>query len=530
MPDGIRILAIDDAVANLAVIKGCLRGENFELTTQTNALEALQIFKEKFFDVVLLDVLMPGISGFELRKLIREIDKERPIIFFTSMIDDGSMTMLNQIAWDPHTFYLNKLTDKKILIQKINEVSGAHRARQLDKLRSRKLEEELQIAGKLQKLLLPPWCIADGTIAAGAVYAPSLLTSGDVFEVVHLADGKYLIFVGDIAGHGISAALYMTTIQTYLKMLSLLSDPQPHEMLAKLNEFVCTKIGNNAYLTALIAIVDFKTNTLTMHNAGHPPLLCCSPSKRTATELECPSDSPPLGWFSDANYKAEETLEYHFEDDDIFVALTDGVFDIEDDKGDTFPPEEFHALLADLVSESDSIVLPNRLLSVLNQIGYDRQLDDVTIVSFQKRQPGHCLIEIVLPPQLPVVDKVAVQFSTLVPDLSMQSKIELCIHEYLNNVIIHGGKFTRIDTPIYLAMHQVDDSYEIRGIDCSHPWNFAGQSDKDRESAEPEYELATSGRGIQILQSITHSISYNSYAGINEAIFLLEPNHESAKE
>ncbi len=523
MPDCIRVLAIDDAVANLAVIKGCLRGENFELTTQTNALEALQIFKEKFFDVVLLDVLMPGISGFELRKLIREIDKERPIIFFTSMIDDGSMTMLNQIAWDPHTFYLNKLTDKKVLIQKISEVTSAHRARQLDKLRSRKLEEELQIAGNLQKLLLPPWCVADGQIAAGAVYAPSLLTSGDVFEVFRIADAKYLIFIGDIAGHGISAALYMTTIQTYLKMLSFVSEPQPHEMLDKLNQFVCKKIGNNAYLTAQIAVVDFAANTLVMHNAGHPPLLCCSPSKRTATKLECVSDSPPLGWFADAAYKAEESLTIHFADDDIFVAMTDGVFDTEDDDHNTFPPDEFYSLLADLSSESDSIVLPNRALAVMNQIGYDRRLDDITILAFQKRLPSQCVMETVIPAQLPSVDKAAVQFSAVTDDLKMQSKIELCIHEFLNNVIIHGGKLTKNDSLIYLSMRRVDDTFEIRGVDCCNPWDFAKQTEEYVEHADLEHELAISGRGIRILQSITRSIRYNSYAGINEAIFLLEP-------
>ncbi|MEG1979772.1 MAG: response regulator, partial [Victivallaceae bacterium] len=159
MPDKIRVLAVDDAVANLAVIRGCLRGKDIELTTKTNALDALQVFKENFYDVLLLDVLMPGISGFELRKLIREIDKERPIIFFTSMIDDSNMTMLKQIAWDPYTFYLSKVTDKEILLKKIMEVTQANRMRRLDQMRSLKLEEELHLAGDLQKLMLPHWCV-----------------------------------------------------------------------------------------------------------------------------------------------------------------------------------------------------------------------------------------------------------------------------------------------------------------------------------------------------------------------------------
>ena len=67
--NNIRVLAVDDAVANLMILKGVLKGNEFKVVTSTNALEALQLFKQEFFDVVLLDVIMPGIDGFELRKL-----------------------------------------------------------------------------------------------------------------------------------------------------------------------------------------------------------------------------------------------------------------------------------------------------------------------------------------------------------------------------------------------------------------------------------------------------------------------------
>ena len=126
MSDKIKVLAVDDAPANLMILKGCLRGGNFELVTCTNAIDALQEFKKQYFDILLLDVIMPGIDGFELRKLIREVDKERPIIFLTAMIDDGNMTMLNQITWDSNTYYLNKVFDKKVLVQKITEVVNMH--------------------------------------------------------------------------------------------------------------------------------------------------------------------------------------------------------------------------------------------------------------------------------------------------------------------------------------------------------------------------------------------------------------------
>ncbi len=522
MSDKIRVLAIDDAIANLAIIKGCLRNGNFDLVTQTNALEALHLFKESFFDVVLLDVLMPGISGFELRKLIREIDKERPIIFLTSMVDDGSMTMLNQIAWDPHTFYLQKLTSKDILIQKINDVVKAHRTRQMDKLRSRKLEEELQLAGNLQRLLLPQWSIADGKIIAGSVYSPALLTSGDIFEILELSENRYLFFVGDIAGHGIAAALYMTTIQTYLKMLTSIRDLTVNELLSQLNKFVCAKIGNNAYLTAMAVIFDFNKNHLTMHNAGHLPLLRCTPSG--VVELECKSDGLPLGWFEDSDYSAADNLEYDFEDTDLFMAMTDGLFDMEDDQGNTFEPADLNELLGAMISDSDAIILPNRVLSIFSQLGYNKQTDDVTIVTIQKRLQQPLFMEKVIPPKLPLVDKTAEEYATVTNDLRQQAQIELCLHEFLNNVIIHGSKFARAnDSPIYVSIKGSGSKFEVRVVNCGSAGDFSVNAPPQRATPPTEDEaMATSGRGIQILQSITENIRYNSYAGVNEALFSLK--------
>ena len=84
MSDKIKVLAVDDAPANLMILKGCLRGGNFELVTCTNAIDALQEFK-------------------------------------------------NQITWDSNTYYLNKVFDKKVLVQKITEVVNMHRTRQLDR-------------------------------------------------------------------------------------------------------------------------------------------------------------------------------------------------------------------------------------------------------------------------------------------------------------------------------------------------------------------------------------------------------------
>lgn len=524
MADNIRVLAVDDAVANLAIIKGCLRNGNFELTTESNALKALQTFKKHFFDVVLLDVLMPGISGFELRKLIRQVDLERPIIFLTGMGDEMSKTMLEQISWDPFTFYLDKKIDRDTLTRKIMEVTQAHKLRQMDKLKILRIEEELRIAGHLQKLFLPPWCIADDSVVAGSLYVPALLASGDIFDIVKISGNRYLFFIGDISGHGISAALYMSTLQKFLKDL-LAEKPEitANDILNELNCFVCRKVRNNVYLTAMAVVVDFDKNHLSLHNAGHLPLLCCSPARREITKLESPSEGPPLGWFESTSYLAKDNLEYDFADDSVFVAMTDGVLHMEDESQQPLQQGQFHELLGKLTAETDAVLLPNRILNSIRQLAYQRQNDDITIVAFQKRIPQRSdFIEKVIPARLPYVDSTASMFSQMTDNMQQQAQIELCLHEFLNNVIIHGNRRNDNDSPIYVGMRNLGNTFEIRIVDCGTPWNFTRQIQGDQEkNASDDPNLVTSGRGIFILQSIAKSITYRSYDGINEAVFVL---------
>lgn len=526
MSDNVRVLAVDDAVANLAIIKGCLRGGNFELTTTTNALDGLRLFKDSYYDVVILDVLMPGITGFELRKLIREIDKERPIIFLTSMVDDVNMTMLNQISWDANTYYLSKMTNKKLLVQKIMEVHESHRVRKVDRLYSRKLESELKLAGDLQKVMLPRWCQLDETVLVSSVYAPMLQVSGDVFEVLRLNDGRHLLFIGDIAGHGIAAAMYMTTVLAYLKVEVRRWDFTPAELLDNLNTFFCQELGGNTYMTALVAILDYERGTLVQQSAGHASLMLGSTRDGTITKLSENRGGFPLGWFSHAKYPATEEIQAELHDDTVVLAYTDGIFDLSNEHGENPDITLISELFSALVQDADALLLPSRLMSSLEQIGYVNRTDDVTLLAVQKQRKFPLFLEKLLSPALPNVSATAEEFSSLSDDVQTITMIELCLHEYLNNVITHGSRRATHQQPIYVSIEMLAGGrVQIRGVDCGEAWNLSSPLPESNDSDmtdEKEKLLATSGRGIQILREIAESISCNIYFGVNETVFVLK--------
>ena len=519
--NNIRVLAVDDAVANLMILKGVLKGNEFKVVTSTNALEALQLFKQEFFDVVLLDVIMPGIDGFELRKLIREVDMERPIIFLTSMIEDGSMKMLNQIVWDTNTFYLNKVTDKNTLIRKIKEVVANHRIRNVERQRSNKLEGELKLAGELQRILLPEWCEIDKHIMVSSIYKPAMHVSGDIFEIIQIGEAKYLLFIGDIAGHGVSAALYMATIQSWLKVSVQKYNKSPHELLNKLNRFFCKELQSSTYMTALAAIIDFETNHISLQSAGHPPMIIGSPSLKTMYTSDASRGGLPIGWFKDTEYEESDNFEYDFPDDAIFITMTDGVYDIENEHQEVLAESDYREMVETLLADTDGLIFPYRMADMMEKMGYYIAPDDYTFVAVTKNTHNPNLRQHLIPAKLSAIAEVAEDFASITNDMKLGAEIDLLVHEYLNNVIIHGkNRPDKKEKVIYISIEKKGERLEIRGLEQGAPWNIQEAVDETDPGSGDNY--ATSGRGTHILQSITDYISYNSFCGLNETRFVLK--------
>ncbi len=533
MSDVIKVLAVDDVEANLMIIRGCLKGGGFELVTCTNAVDALQKFKEQYFDILLLDVIMPGIDGFELRKLIRATDPERPIIFLTSMVEDKNMTMLNQITWDANTYYLNKAVGKKTLIQKITEVVTTYRQKLMAHKYSDQLEEERALAGELQKVLLPNWCICNDDVLFSSIYVPYMHVSGDLYEMIPFGDSKYLFFIGDISGHGISAALYMAAVQSWLKMTLRDNDIKIHELMTRLNKFFCEDLQSKNYMTALAAIVDFKNNHISLHSSGHPGMIFASPSKKTVTVSDTNKGSMPLGWMTDAEFPESENFDCDFDEDTIFIAMTDGVLDMTNEDGQTMDEEDFHSIIQCQLDNPNVVALPYRIKGMMAKMGVDKAPDDFTIVAFQKRSARKGFLERVIPATLPEVDKLAREFSAITDDVRQSTEIDLCVHEYLNNVVIHGNHDKKkAPDLIYASIGMENGDLVLQGAERGGKWDITGtretndpqlftqENPEEKKPEEEENLFATSGRGIQIIKAITQYVSYETNCGLNETKFV----------
>lgn len=307
MENRYKILAVDDEKFNLLLLESCLQSESCDLVTCNDALKAFSEFKKADFDVILLDILMDGIDGFEVRQLIRSRNKKIPIIFLTSLLDDINSTLVNRITADQYSYYLNKSFNKKTLIEKIEQAVQTYRESAAANGFLQKIESDLALAGEVQRLVLPNWCQINDQLISSFLYEPNFKVSGDIFEFYRIADGRHLVVLGDIAGHGVQAALYMMALQAFLKMLLAEIAPeelQVHQVMNRINEFVRNDLNGESYMTCMVALFDFRRNHLTFHNAGHPGLICCSPSRGEAREISADGrGSIPIGWSRDLPYK-----------------------------------------------------------------------------------------------------------------------------------------------------------------------------------------------------------------------------------
>lgn len=508
-----RILAVDDEKFNLLLLKTCLKNTGHTVEACDNALQALSIFKKNDFDVVLLDIMMDGIDGFESRDLIRSTNRNVPIIFLTSLVDDLDSTIINRVTEDKNSYYLNKSFTRETLLAKIEEAVSSYRTETEALQLFKRIDSDLALAADVQRIMLPRWCAVKGGMVYSYLYEPAFRCSGDLLKNVILPDGRSLVIVGDIAGHGVQAALYMTAIQSFIK--TIFSDPangeiQLEEILNYLNNFFFYELNGENYMTCLLARFDFVNNIVEFHSAGHPDFICCSSRTGKVRETNPGSKfgSIPIGWVKDYRYESSETVCVNFDDDDVFLFFTDGLLDIINPNAEqpVINDEEFRHLAGALAQESSVFTLPFRIRNTLTQLGYTRADDDVFLGAVSKRASGNGRLRI-LAPQLSDVEKLLAECERLVSAPCFVEPAKNLLKEFLTNVIQQGFNSNKVGRHGIVVYFRTQGNREIiEVIDRGQQWNKEGS--------------------IKVSRSLASSIARSHYHGINQTIFTLVPTEE----
>ena len=234
------------------------------------------------------------------------------------------------------------------------------------------LENELQVARELQQSLLPSSLTTTEAVELASYFEPSAAIGGDYFDLLKLDDGKLVVVVADVSGHGLSAGLRMAMLKAALVML-VEQRLAAQEVFARLDRLVREGQGNaggRPLVTATLAVFDPATGALELTNAGHVPTYCL----RQGVVEEILLPSPPLGVLDDRY--AHRSLR--LVPGDLVVLLSDGLIETADEDGEPFGFEQVEETLR---GGGSATVVRDRLLAAVAAHADGRPpADDRTLV------------------------------------------------------------------------------------------------------------------------------------------------------
>jgi phosphoserine phosphatase RsbU/P len=327
------ILIVDDTPINIGVISGALK-DTYATKVATSGEKALAIASaaEKP-DLILLDVMMPEMDGYEVcRRLKANPDtRDIPVIFLTGQTQAEDETKGFEVG---AVDYIHKPFSAAVVKARVRthlmlREAHAQIAKQLVEINT-----ELEMARQIQLSILPSSTPKIGGMDIVARYIPMTSVAGDFYDFI-VVDATHIgILIADVSGHGLPAALIASMLQVALTA-QVRHAAEPGKVLSGLNHALCGKFQHN-FVTAAYVYVDLEKNTMTYGGAGHPPLLLWRKSTGSTSQLL--ENGLVLGQFEEATY---DSLQVPVEAGDRFVLYTDGILETSSPSDEEFGTDRF---------------------------------------------------------------------------------------------------------------------------------------------------------------------------------------------
>jgi serine phosphatase RsbU (regulator of sigma subunit) len=376
------LLLVEDDPENIGIVNSLL-GEMHEIRVAKNGVKALELaHKEPMPGLILLDVIMPHMDGYEVCKHLKADPKTRdiPVIFLTGKTDVADETRGFELG---AVDYIHKPFSPPIVTARVRThlmLRDAHKtvAQQLSIMNS-----ELEMARQVQLSILPREIPNVSGLEITGRYLPMSSVAGDFYDFLVVDDKHLGILIADVSGHGLPSALIASMLQNALAWERPHAS-DPGQVLSGLNRAINGRFDTH-FVTAAYLFVDLENGTVKYSGAGHPPLLLWQAKLQHATEYV--ENGFMLGPFPDASYTS---VSFPLEQGDRVVMFTDGVTEAKNSSGDEFGVEGVRRIL-----ESKHCLSPGRFVDALlyglsgwseHAIG-SSQSDDITLLVIDFKSP-----------------------------------------------------------------------------------------------------------------------------------------------
>jgi phosphoserine phosphatase RsbU/P len=268
--DGEEILLVDDSPANLRLLSQILGDDGYRVRAVTSGERALASVQVALPDLILLDIRMPGLDGYEVCRRLKADARTAPLpVLFISALDDIEDKMRAFSAGGVD--YITKPFQVEEVLARVRTHLSLRRLQRGLQEANQRMERELALAAKVQASFLPGklpqvpgWQLAVSLL-------PARRTSGDFYDAVALPGGRLGILIADVVDKGVGAALYMAMSSTLLRA-SLGEHPDRPDLVCQaVSERLLAYASAGQFVTVFLGILDPASGTLLYSNAGHNP-------------------------------------------------------------------------------------------------------------------------------------------------------------------------------------------------------------------------------------------------------------------
>jgi serine phosphatase RsbU (regulator of sigma subunit) len=397
-----RILVVDDKEVNILLLERMLRGAGYvsiESTTDPN--QVCELHRKNRYDLILLDLQMPGMDGFQVMEGLKEIEEGGylPVLVVTAQpkhklhaLQAGAKDFVSKPfdlaelqarvhnILEVRLLHLETKNYSKVLEATVRELEASREVIRLKTLEERKQrEQELALAQETQESLLPRSLPQFENFRIHAFNKPTRYVGGDFYDFLTLSSGEWVGVLADVSGKGMPAALLSSMVLGALSM-EFRSRPQPQEVLNRVNHLLYEKSLPSQFVTLFLVLLDAQGMGQFI-SAGHNPAYLFRSATGTIEELF--PDAFVLGMFDSASYQSR-TL--HLDKGDILVVYSDGLTDAQNQQEEMFGEERLLKIIQQ-EAPSGSHALEQKLLQAIEEFTQDvPQNDDITFVVVEKCQ------------------------------------------------------------------------------------------------------------------------------------------------
>ena len=331
-----RIVVIDDNENDLQVTKRLLDRRGYDAIPATSGEEGLRLAHQILPDAIIVDYRMPGMDGFEVTRQIKADPELQtiPVLMLTG--SDSAQHVVEGLGAGAEDF-VTKGSDIEIVVARLRALLRMKAYQDQLRRMNTQMTRDLQIARRVQEALVPERAFASPRIEIRSAYIPSEVLSGDFYDYFTVDDFMYL-FVADVSGHGLPAAILVSLLKSYIHTEAA-NDKSLAEFMARLNDFLFSVSLPTQFATAALFRVD-ADRELVYANAAHPPFLLHQRQSGKTILLEQPSNllgAMPKMQFEECRIKVEPG-------DTLFV-YTDGLTDRVNGDGEFYSIDRVAAVL-----------------------------------------------------------------------------------------------------------------------------------------------------------------------------------------